>query len=58
MPELIRRPSTTGELPAEELLATARASSRRLYVALTTILSLNLAFVSGVVTFCAFALRN
>ena len=56
--ELIRRPPTPVELPEEDLLAVAQAKTRRLYFALATILSLNLAMVSGAVTFWALALRN
>ncbi len=56
--ELVRRPRGVSEVPAEELLAEARASSRRLHLALTLILSVNLAVVSGAVTFCALAFGN
>jgi hypothetical protein len=56
--ELVRRPREVVEIAPEKLLEEARASSRRLHMALTLILSLNLAVVSGAVTFWALAFRN
>lgn len=57
MPRLVRYYPTKQETPAEELLLSARSSVRRLYAALTLVLSLNLAVVSGTVTFYTLALR-
>lgn len=56
--ELVRRPPAAVEIPAEELLAEANTRSRRLHVALTLLLSVNLAVLSGAVTFCALAFRQ
>jgi len=58
VPKLIRREPTGLEAPAEELLLAARNSSRRLYVALTVVLSLNFAVISGALTFWALVFRK
>jgi len=56
IPELIRCEPAGLEIPAaEELLLATRANSRRLYLVLTAVLSVNLAVVSGVLTFWALA---